>query len=238
MSDLLRAPAPAPTGTVGTGRLVAVEGIDASGKSTFARQVVAALVRRGRPAVLLDRATAPAAAGGYAGTHLQELRHLIWEYPEDAPTSQLGFDHWAHLLASWFAALDHTVIRPALDRGAWVVADPWYHKFAARFALRVGLEQALAAFAGITAPGSVVWLDVDPAVCAARRSEVRSTEAGEWQGNPRSRAAFVDYQGAVRGQYAALAAVHGWHAVTAPAPDADEVVDALVADVERERGGG
>lgn len=218
------------------GRLVAVEGIDASGKSTFAAQVVRALRDRGLPVMLVDRTTAPAAAGDYPGAHLRGLRELIWEYPDDAQTSLLGFDHWAHLLASWFAAVDHTVVRPALERGGWVVADPWYYKFAARFALGVGLEQALAAFTGISTPASVVWLDVDPEVCASRRTGLRATETGEWQGRDRDLSGFVEYQAGVRRQYGALAASLGWHAVTAP--DVAAVVDRLVGTIGERREAG
>lgn len=197
-------------------RFVALEGIDASGKSTLAAELVAELRRAGEPALLVDRATAPAAAGGYPGAHLAALRALIWEYPADAQTSSLGFAHWSHLLAAWFAGVDHTVVTPALAAGSWVVADPWYYKFATRFAVTVGLDEALAAFAGISAPGTVVWLDVAPDVCAGRRTDLRSTEAGEWQGKDRGRDSFVDYQDSVREHYGTLAASLGWHTVTAP----------------------
>jgi thymidylate kinase len=203
------------------GCLVAVEGIDGSGKSTLAAELTRVLAGRGQHATLVDRRTAPGAAGGYPGSHLHALRQLIWEYPQGARTSLLGFGHWSRLLASWFAAVDHTVVRPALEGGGWVVADPWYYKFAARFALSVGLDDALALFAGTSTPGAVVWLDVAPEECASRRTDPRRTESGEWQGGE----GFVRYQRAVRSQYVTLAAANGWCVVTAP--DAHALVDKL-----------
>lgn len=216
------------------GRLIAVEGIDASGKTSLAEGVVAALHRRGRPALLVSRASAPDLAGGYPGEHLRGLRRLIWEYDADARTSALGFEHWAHLIAAWFAAVDEVVVRPAVAAGHDVVADSWWPKFAARFATQVGPARASEVFRGVADADDVLWLDVPPEVCAARRSTVRPTEAGEWRGMPAGVDGFVAYQAQVRAQYAAMAAARGWTVLPPAEPDAllgmvDDVVDRLVA---------
>jgi dTMP kinase len=196
------------------GSLIAVEGIDGSGKSTVAREIADALEQVGLRAVLVSRATAPEIANGYCAEHLRTLGRLIWDYPETAKTSALGFGHWAHLLASWFAAVDHTVIRPAVARGTCIVADSWYYKFAARFALGVGLKQALGFFRDVSVPDTVIWLDVPPETCLARRRTLRSTERGEWQDlDDGGGAAFVEYQGKVRRMYRALASACSWEVV-------------------------
>ena len=195
------------------GRLIAIEGIDGAGKSTVAGDVVAMVAELGRNAVLLDRNTACAAAAGYHADHLGRLRELIWEYPATARTSELGFWHWAHLLASWFHAVDHTVVRPALEGGAYVVADSWYFKFVARFALTVDLAQATELFRGISRPDLVVLLTADPELCADRRRDLRTTEMGEWQNLDGGRDAFVEYQGRVRSVYARLASAGAWEVV-------------------------
>jgi len=215
------------------GRLVAVEGIDASGKTSLAELVVAALVGRGERALLVNRATAPDLATGYPGDHLRALRRLIWEYDADARTSVLGFEHWAHLIAAWFTALDRVVVRPALDTGHVVVADSWYHKFAARFAVQVGLGRATAIFRDVTEPDDVLLLDVPPEVCAARRAVVRTTEAGEWQGLSAEAGGFVAYQSRVREGYLAMAAESGW--TTLPAAEPDELLRLVDAFLSAER---
>jgi len=200
---------------------LSVEGIDASGKSTLARELVA---RLDPPALLLDRRAAVARLDGWPAEHLAGLRRLIWDYPPGTATSRLGFGHWSRLLGAWFAAVDEVVLRPALVTGTVVVADSWWPKFAARFALTVGLPAAEAVFVGISRPSLVVWLDVPPADAVRRRSRLRSTERGEWAGLAGDDAAFVDYQGQVRDVYARLAAAHGWHRVPGGRPD--EVVAA------------
>ena len=217
-----RGPAP---DVAGAGRFLSVEGIDASGKSTLAAALAGWLAARGRPALLLDRHGAVAAAEGYPAEHLAGLRRLIWEYPPQARTSQLGFAHWANLLAAWYHAVDEVVVRPAVAAGTWVVADSWFYKFAARFAVTVGPDAAQRAFVGVTAPDPVLWLDVAPQVCAGRRDTMRPTERGEWQGLDRRPAptngpdpGFLTYQAHVRGAYARLAAEHGWLVFTDLAP--------------------
>jgi thymidylate kinase len=217
---------PAGRAAQGGGRFVAIEGIDGSGKSTVATGVTTALERLGRRAILASRLLVADETDGYVADHLRALRRLIWEYPEGAKTSELGFLHWAHLLASWFAAVDHTVVRPAVEAGRWVVADSWFYKFVARFAVHIGAEEAQQVFAGISAPDSVVWLDVPPEVCVSRRHSHRTTEQGEWEGiDDDGTSGFIAYQAEVRDVYRMLAGEHAWHVVDAidPATVLDEV---------------
>ncbi len=184
-----------------------VEGLDACGKSTLARLLTRHLDSESGPAFLLTRRTATQRTGGYVTDHLAALRALIWEYPPHARTSDLGFGHWSALIGAWFHAVDHTLVRPLLATGTWVVADSWFHKFMARFTLQVGAADAAAPFRGLTSPDSVLWLDVPPEECANRRVEFRSTESGEWHAHADG---FVDYQRRVRGVYAELAERLGW----------------------------
>jgi dTMP kinase len=210
------------------GRLVSVEGIDGSGKSTVAARVAERLRSGGRDVLVLDRHAA-AGTSGYTGSHLTALRRLMWEYPDSARTSELGFEHWAHLLAAWFCAVDHIVVRPALARGTCIVADSWVDKYVARFAVTTGLPAAQARFAAVTRPDPVVWLDASPQECAHRRVRPRTTEDGEWQDGSAGRSGFVAYQSGVREVYAALADMHGWFRVVPAevATTVEEVVDRL-----------
>jgi dTMP kinase len=214
-----RADGSRPDGPAGAGdgtpaRFIAVEGIDGSGKTSVAGELTRTLGAGGAAAVLVDRHTAPALAAGYPGEHLRTLADLIWEYPADAHTSRLGFGHWSHLLAAWFHAVDHLVVRPALAEGRYVVADSWCPKFVARFALNVGLTRAQAVFAGVSVPDRVLWLDVAPEVCVRRRSRLRTTERGEWQGLDTADDGYLAYQAGVRSMYRALATAGGWRALT------------------------
>jgi thymidylate kinase len=195
------------------GRFVSVEGIDGCGKSAVARRLVGRLATAGAAVLLLDRHSATDGLSGYPAAHLAAHRALIWDYPPDAVTSELGFGHWSHLVSAWFHAVDELVVLPALRTGRLVVADSWYAKFAARFALTVGVPDAERIFAGISVPDTVLWLDVPPEDCVRRRTRPRATESGEWQGLGGGDADFVAYQGTVRSVYQRFAATGVWHRI-------------------------
>jgi len=203
MTDKLRA-----------GRLIAIEGIDASGKSSVANEIVATLARRGVRSLLVSRRTVPLLSTGYVRDHLRELASLIWEYPQDAHTTELGLWHWTKLLGAWYCAVDYAVVRPALSDGATVVADSWIYKYIARFALEMDMAKAFECFANISTPHRVVWLDIAPSVCAARRAHTRATERGEWISGLGGQDSFVEYQGRVRAVYGNLAESGTWQIVT------------------------
>lgn len=211
------------------GRLLVVEGIDGAGKSTVAAALCDALADAGEDAVLLSRATAPSLARGYAADHLSSLATLIWGYPPEARTSELGFAHWSRLLGAWFAAVDEVCVAPAVARGNVVVADGWCYKFVARFALNHGLAAAAAAFAEPSVPTQVVLLDIGPAAAAARRPRPKATEAGEWTTGPDGQpVGFVTYQTQVSAVLDTLARDRGWRTIDA-SPPVDLVTSAVLA---------
>lgn len=93
------------------GRFIAFEGGEGAGKSTQARLLASSLEGRGME-VLLTREP-----GGTAGA--ESIRHLLLDPP--AP----GWNAAAEALLFAAARADHVerAIRPALERGAWVVCD-------------------------------------------------------------------------------------------------------------------
>ncbi len=91
--------------------MIALEGIDGSGKSTQAGLLSEALRARGREVV---------ATREPGGTPLGErLRDVLLT----AEPGGIGALAEAHLFAAARAELVETVIRPALDDGKWVVTD-------------------------------------------------------------------------------------------------------------------
>lgn len=205
-----------PDGSSHRGRLVTIEGIDGCGKSVLAKELVTLLRKRDLPTLLVSRKTVSDTVSGFMSTHLADLAHLIWEYPESARTSDLGFDHWAHLLAAWYYVVDHVVVRPGIAKGRVVIVDAWFYKYVARFAVDMDVTEALGFFSGITVPDQVVWLDLPPELCATRREQFRPTERGEWAGKDGEIAGFVEYQSRVRTQFSKLAVTGRWHVENEP----------------------
>lgn len=93
------------------GRFIALEGGEGTGKSTQARLLAAALERRGIDALLTRE------PGGTPGA--EAIRALLLDPPGE------GWGMRAEALLFAAARSDHVehLIRPALDKGRWVVCD-------------------------------------------------------------------------------------------------------------------
>jgi dTMP kinase len=144
------------------GRLIALEGIDGCGKSTQARLLA------DRLGALLTFEPGATALGA-------SLRTLLLE-PGQAPVSERAE---ALLMAADRAQHVAEVVRPALDRGTWVVSDRYSASTIAYQGYGRGLDleelDRLVAWAtdGLS-PDLSVLVEVDLAVGSARRS--RSTD--------------------------------------------------------------
>jgi len=138
---------------------VTFEGVDGSGKSTQAELLRDALAAEGREVVLTREP---------GGTEVGErVRELVLNGPEMTPWAE------AALFAAARAELVATVIRPALDRGADVVADRYFDSSLAYqgIARGVGVEHVLELNLHVVqglVPDFTVLLLLDP-VEAARR---------------------------------------------------------------------
>ena len=194
-----------------TGRFVVLEGGDGSGKSTQCARLVDALRAGGTDAI------ATVEPGG--STLGAELRRLLLDGGSvDARAEAL-------LMAADRAEHVASVIRPALDRGTWVVTDRFVpsslvYQGVVR-ELGVDAVAALSAFAtdGLE-PDLVLVLDVDDATAESRRAPTADRMEREGQ----------QFHAAVRAAYRDLAARNGWVVIDGGG-DADAVTGRLLAAV-------
>jgi dTMP kinase len=141
---------------------VTFEGVDGSGKSTQARLLAERLRSEGREVVLTREP-----GGTEAG---ERIRELLLHGQSLAPWAE------AALFAAARAQLVDEVIRPALARGADVVADRYldsslaYQGVARGLGVERVLELNLLATGGLL-PDRTFLLSLPPAAAAARRSE-------------------------------------------------------------------
>ena len=137
------------------GFLLALEGIDGTGKSTLVRQLAAWLRESGREVVTSREPT--------DGPHGTALR-------QSAKTGRLSIQDEFDLFLKDRAEHVATLIAPAIERGAVVILDRYYFSTAAYQGAR-GLDpqtiiEANEKFAPI--PDLVLLLDLDPIVGATR----------------------------------------------------------------------
>ena len=141
---------------------VTFEGVDGSGKSTQAELLRDALAAEGREVVL---------AREPGGTELGErVRELVLNGPDMTPWAE------AALFAAARAELVATVIRPALDRGADVIADRYVDSSLAYqgIARGVGVDHVLELNLHVVQhlmPDLTVLLLIDPSEAGRRVAE-------------------------------------------------------------------
>ncbi len=215
--------------------LIAFEGIDGAGKTTLSSAVAAHLRSAGTDVELFHKKTMPDGADPYVREHLAGLAHLLWAGADRQPIHLLGDEHWVRLMASYFAAVHETVVKPASAAGKVVVTDNWYYKFFSRMSINTGypMESFTRVFDGVGEPDLVVYLDVSPATAAARKQEFTIGEQG---GHVRSAegasSGFVDYQTDVASFYEQLARERGWRWLTPGERSPEELAAIVVGMLE------
>jgi dTMP kinase len=146
------------------GRFIALEGGEGTGKSTQARLLAQVLEASGLEVVLTRE------PGGTAGA--EAIRHLLLDPPGD------GWGARAEALLFAAARSDHVekLIRPALERGAWVVCDRFVDSSRAYQGGAGGVgDEAVRALHAVGSdglrPDLTVLVDVDPALVAERLAQ-------------------------------------------------------------------
>lgn len=179
---------------------ISFEGIDGSGKSTQARLFAEALRAVGRDVVLTRE------PGGSPGA--EQIRRLLVEGHTDRWSAE------TELLLFTAARRDHLerTIRPALDRGAWVVTD----RFADSTRVYQGVGRAdlvehvetLHRLMIAIEPDRTFVIDLDPADALARAAGRADTPSADAADEDRYEAMGLGFQTALRDGFHGLARAH------------------------------
>ena len=199
------------------GRFIVVEGIDGCGKTTQLERLVEWLPSSG----LMPDGAALVQTREPGGTPLgQALRQLLLHPPE---ASAPGVVAELLLYAADRAQHVERVIRPALERGDWVVSDRFagstlaYQGYGRQ--LDCDLIQQLEQIAtGGLQPDATVWLALPLQTSLARRAH---------QTNDRIEAAGEAFLQRVCDGFGALAAARNWWTI-----DADQEADAVALQIQ------
>lgn len=202
--------------------IVAIEGIDGSGKSLLARLLAERLGARGHEATLIEKHSL-ALPADFAGRRMAELRAILWPDEPEPSADALGTEFYLFLLAGWFAGLDR-MIGASRERQV-LIADGSHYRVIAKAHLRGGFDIGWleSLFARAPRPDLVLLLDIDPASAWRRRALFKATEIGRWDGQASApEAAFRAYQGRVRELLLAFAGRHGWPVIAQDAATCPE----------------
>ncbi len=202
-----------------SGRFITLEGGEGVGKSTQIRALAAALAERGIEVV------ATREPGGSAGA--EAVRTLLMEGNDDR------WDARSEALLFAAARADHVAraIRPAVDRGAWVLCDRFIDSSRAYQGGGGGITDAdilaLHAFGSLGLMPDRTFLLTVGADEAARRLAVRDAGSADRMGSKPA-----DYQMRLNARFLEMAAAEParWRVVGADAP-ADAVTAAILAEL-------
>jgi dTMP kinase len=181
-----------------SGRFIVFEGGDGVGKSTQVRLLAQALADRGDVLVTAEP----------GGTELGErLRKLLL----DPATGDISARTEALLYAADKAQHVAQVIRPALERGQWVICDRYVDSMLAYQGAGRTLDAAelkkLADWAtGGLVPDLTVLLDLDPSVGVGAKRELDRLEAAGEEFHQRVRDGFLALAAAAPERYLVLPA--------------------------------
>lgn len=202
------------------GRFITLEGGEGVGKSTQLRALAAALEARGIGVVSTRE------PGGSAGA--EAIRTLLMEGSDDR------WDARSEALLFAAARADHVArtIRPALDRGEWVLCDRFVDSSRAYQGGGGGITDAeLLALHGFGSQGLLpdrTFLLALDAEAAAKRLAVRDAAGADRMGSKPA-----DYQVRLTARFAEMAAAEPdrWRVIDAGRP-ADTVTASMMADLE------
>jgi dTMP kinase len=190
---------------MGNGRFLVLEGIDGCGKTSQLEALRQWLPRSG----LMPKGSGLVVSREPGGTPLgQALRQLLLQPPPEAAPSSTSE---LLLYAADRAQHVDTVIRPALERGDWVLCDRFTGSTAAYQGDGRGLSLAWIDQLERLATGGLeadltIWLDL-PLALAQRRRQDRQPDRIEASGEA--------FQRRVAAGFARLARERGWHRVAA-----------------------
>ncbi|MBA3942530.1 MAG: dTMP kinase [Sphingopyxis sp.] len=201
------------------GRFITLEGGEGVGKSTQIRAIAAALAAQGIETVVTRE------PGGSTGA--EAIRTLLMEGQDDR------WDARSEALLFAAARADHVarVIRPALERGAWVLCDRFVDSSRAYQGGGGGITDAdIMALHGFGSQGLLpdrTFLLIVSADEAARRLAVRDAAGGDRMGSKPP-----DYQARLAARFAEMAAAESarWRRVDADA-SATAVTAAIMAEL-------
>ena len=202
-----------------SGRFITLEGGEGVGKSTQIRALAAALAERGIDVV------ATREPGGSTGA--EAIRALLMEGDDDR------WDARSEALLFAAARADHVArtIRPALERGAWVLCDRFVDSTRAYQGAGGGITDAdimmLHGFGSLGLLPDRTFLLTVSAAEARRRLAARDAAGADRMGSKPA-----DYQMRLNARFLEMAAAEParWRVVIADAP-ADAVTAAILAEL-------
>lgn len=193
------------------GKLISLEGIDGSGKSTCA-SLLCQKLNPDKKIVFINRKSIPT-TNEYIELHMKYIYAILWgkgEVFSKAPNVEyngLNPEHWRHLMIAWYSAFEQHMIFPILEKGVSIITDGYIYKEIVKSVYSTGKLETAKEFDFLYKPDIVFYLTASPDECQRDASHTSRVEAGTFvdlQNN------FVKHQTKMKAIYDQLAADNHW----------------------------
>lgn len=195
------------------GKLIVLEGIDASGKTSISRMLYCRLAAEGKRCMLLSKKN-PKMEGAEESQYVEKLRNIVWaEKTKGIPWGFLNETQWILQLSLWYSVLTEQYIKPLKEKEDILLVDGWFYKIYARCQLNKNVPYTLLdeMLKSLDVADEVYLLDNEPEECWERRTDFKDTEVAPYGEKIRNyRESFVGYQGKVQNNLHKIAEGHGW----------------------------
>lgn len=183
-------------------KLIVIEGIDGSGKTTIAKRLIN---RLGEKAYFLSKKSLEANTD-FQKQFMSEIKPILWERKANEPISEIDEESWLYLHMLWYHMLQKFVINNKLNTYEYVIMDGWYYKFLARHFVNKKMETSTAEFLvkRLLQPDKVFLLNVSPEVCFYRKDQIKASECGAHEKGQKTELVindFCEYQEKVYAAY-------------------------------------
>ena len=198
------------------GKLVCIEGIDASGKSKVAEQLCQELNYKGCQAVVLNKKDLDFSTE-YITKFMANIKKSMWESKKDDPVQQISERAWLYLHAFWYEVVENDRLNLMMKSYDYVIIDGWFYKFLARHFVNVGKKEKypISIFEKYKKGDFIYLLDIEPSICWGRRKEFKLSEMGAHAGMQQESCfeSYVGYQNLVRKEYLNMAQENKWNII-------------------------
>lgn len=184
------------------GKLIVLEGIDGSGKTTIAKLLAKSLPG---DTIFIEKKCIYAQTD-FQAKFMSQVKPIIWERKAQEPLDEIDEETWLYLHMCWYHMVEAYILRPKLQQHDFVVMDGWYYKFLARHIVNDKMEIEVANFLTkrLVLADYIFFLDVPPQVCYRRKMDTKPSECGIHMHGKEIKSVeglFVDYQSRVRSAY-------------------------------------
>lgn len=148
---------------------ITVEGLDASGKSTFMKSLKERLEQEGEKVEIIGKRTISYDPNDYVGRCLLHLNHVLFEIIPGDDMTRIPDDAWVKMNASWFSIVSNNFFQ----ENVIYLSDSWIYKRIARFMVleKYSEAQLEEMFGSAKRADITFFMDVSPEETYKRREK-------------------------------------------------------------------